>query len=120
MEADFLLSKYINDELFLGQGVSATALNQTTREGDSVAPTGTVGLLQHLVDGGMRQYYTSAYGYTDFDELKPLLISQGIANRNVTFFCGSELYKQIENAGLDFLKEFAGGTTLMKTSPILT
>ena len=114
MEADFLLSKYINDELFLGQGVTATTLNQTTREGDSVAPTGTLGLLQHLVDGGMRQYYTSAYGYTDFDELKPLLISQGIANRNVTFFCGSELYKQIENAGLDFLKEFAGGTTLMK------
>jgi hypothetical protein len=115
MEADFLLSKYINDELFLGQGVSATALNMTDRDSNSIAPTGTLGLLQHLVDGGMKQYYTSAYGYTDFDDLKPLLISQGIANRNVTFFCGSELYKQIENAGLDFLKEFAGGTQLMKT-----
>jgi hypothetical protein len=114
MEADFLLSKYINDELFIGQSLTATALNQSDRDSNSIAPTGTVGLLQHLVDGGMKQYYTSAYGYTDFDDLKPLLISQGIANRNVTFFCGSELYKQIENAGLDFLKEFAGGTRLMK------
>jgi hypothetical protein len=115
IEADFLLSKYINDEIFLGGGVSNTALVGTDRNSNSIAVTGTVGLLQHLVDGGMKQYYTSAYGYTDFDEIKPLLISQGIANRNVTFFCGSELYKQIENAGLDFLKEFAGGTQLMKT-----
>lgn len=114
MEADFLLSKYINDEIFLGGGISNT-LTQHDRDLNDVTVTGTTGLLQHLVDGGMRQYYTSAYGYTDFDEVKPLLISQGIANRNVAFFCGSELYKQIENAGLDFLKEFAGGTQLMKT-----
>ena len=114
MEADFLLSKYINDELLIGQLVTATALNMTDRDSNSIAPTGTQGLLGHLVDGGMKQYYTSAYGYTDFDDLKPLLLSQGIANRNVALFCGSELYKQIENAGLDFLKEFAGGTKLMK------
>jgi hypothetical protein len=114
MEADFLLSKYINDELMLGLGVTATAITQTDRESNSLTPTGTVGLLQHLVTDGMKQYYTSAYSYPDFDDIKPLLISQGIANRNVTFFCGSELYKQIENAGLEFLKEFAGGTRLMK------
>lgn len=115
MEADFLLSKYINDEIFLGTGVTATAITQLDREGNSLTPTGTVGLLAHMVNDSMKQYYTSAYSYPDFDDLKPLLISQGIANRNVTFFCGSELYKQIENAGLEFLKEFAGGTQLMKT-----
>jgi hypothetical protein len=115
MEADFLLSKYINDEIFLGGGITATAITQVDSEGNAQTPTGTTGILQHLVADGMKQYYTSAYSYPDFDDLKPMLISQGIANRNVTFFCGSELYKQIENAGLDFLKEFAGGTQLMKT-----
>jgi hypothetical protein len=115
IEADFLLSKYINDDLFLGGLVTATALNMTDRDGNSIAPTGTEGLLQHMIDGAMKQYYTLSYQYQDFDDIKPLLISQGIVNRNVNFFCGSQLYREIENAGLDFLKEFAGGTQLMKT-----
>jgi hypothetical protein len=114
MEADFLLSKYINDELFIGGGVSNT-LTQHDSDSNDVTITGTVGLLQHMVDRAMKQYYTSAYQYTDFDDIKDLLISQGVVNRDVTMFCGSLLYRQIENAGLDFLKEFAGGTQLMKS-----
>ena len=114
MEADFFLSKYINDEIFIGGGVTNT-LTQPDRDGNNIAITGTVGLLQHMVDRAMKQYYTSAYQLTDFDDIKPLLISQGVVERDVTFFQGSELYKQTENSGLDFLKEFAGGTQLMKT-----
>jgi hypothetical protein len=115
MEADFLLSKYINDDLMLGELVTATAITQTDRDSNSLVPTNTLGLLGHMVAGAMKQYYTTSYQYSDFDDLKPLLISQGIVNRNVNFFVGSDLYKQIENAGLDFLKEFAGGTQLMKS-----
>jgi hypothetical protein len=114
MEADFLLSKYINDEIFIGGGLS-NGLTQNDRDSNAVTVTGTVGLLQHMVDRAMKQYYTSSYAYTDFDDIKDLLISQGVVNRNVTFFMGSLLYRQIENAGLEFLKEFAGGTQLMKT-----
>ena len=114
MEADFFLSKYINDEIFIGGGVTNT-LTQPDRDSNNIAITGTVGLLQHMVDRAMKQYYTSAYQLTDFDDIKPLLISQGVVERDVTFFQGSELYKQTENSGLDFLKEFAGGTQLMKT-----
>jgi hypothetical protein len=114
MEADFLLSKYINDEIFIGGGITNT-LTQHDRDSNDVTVTGTVGLLQHMVDLAMKQYYTSAYQYSDFDDVKDLLISQGVVNRDVTMFVGSLLYRQIENAGLDFLKEFAGGTQLMKT-----
>ena len=112
MEADFLLSKYINDDLMLGQLLTATALNQLDRDSNSIKPTNTLGLLGHMVDGSMKQYYTTSYQYSDFDDVKPLLLSQGITGRNVNFFMGSELYKQLENSGLDFKKEFAGGTTL--------
>jgi hypothetical protein len=114
MEADFLLSKYINDDILLGVGVSNT-LTQVDRLGLARQATGTVGLLEHFRAGAMKQYYTLAYGYTDFDDVKDLLNSQGVANRDVTFFHGSLLGKQLENAGLDFLKEFSGGTDLMRT-----
>ena len=114
IEADFLLSKAINDDILLGQGVTNT-LTQLDRLNIARQATGTVGLLEHFRAAAMKQYYTLAYGYTDFDDVKSLLESQGITNRDVTFFMGSLLYRQIENAGLDFVKEFSGGTDLMKT-----
>lgn len=114
IEADLWLSKGINDDLILGGGISNT-LTMLDRRNNAVQATGTVGLLQHMVDASMKQYYTLAYSYPDFDDIKDLLNSQGVMNRNVTFFVGSLLNRQIENAGLDFVKEFSGGTDLMKT-----
>ena len=112
MEADFLLSKYINDDLMLGQLMTATAITMNDRDSNAITPTNTLGMLGHMVAGGMKQYYTTSYQYSDFDDVKALLQSQGITGRNVNFFMGSELYKQLENSGLDFKKEFAGGTVL--------
>lgn len=112
MECDFLLSKYINDDLMLGQLLTATSITMNDRDSNAITPTNTLGLLGHMVAGSMKQYYTTSYQYSDFDDIKPLLLSQGITGRNVNFFMGSELYKQLENSGLDFKKEFAGGTKL--------
>jgi hypothetical protein len=98
----------------LGDGITNT-LTMLDRDNNAIQATGTVGLYQHMVDAAMKQYYTLAYSYPDFDDIKDLLISQGVTNRNVTFFMGSLLARQIENAGLDFIKEFSGGTDLMKT-----
>ena len=114
IEADFLLSKAINDEIILGGGITNT-LTMNDRSGNAIQATGTVGILQHMVDAAMKQYYTLAYSAPDFDDIKDLLNSQGVTNRNVAFFVGSLLQKQIENAGLEFLKEFSGGTDLMRT-----
>lgn len=114
IEMDFFLSKAINDEIFLGSGVT-NVLTQTTRNGDLSTITGTVGLLKHLVDRANLQYYTTAYQSTDFDDVKDILTSQGVANRDVTFLMGSTLYKFVENSNLDFIKEFSGGTDFAKT-----
>jgi hypothetical protein len=114
MEADYWLDKYVNDEIWLSQGVTNTALVQVNRNGASIPVSGTVGVLKHLVDSAMKQYYTTAYQMSDFDDLKELLNSQGMTERSLTYFLGSNLYKQIENSNLDFIKEFSGGTDFMK------
>ncbi len=115
MEADYWLDKYINDEIFLGLGVTNTTLTMNNRNSVAVPVAGTVGVLRHLEQRAMRQYYTAAYQMSDFDDIKDLLQSQGVTERNVAFLMGSSLYKQVENSGLDFIKEFSGGTDLMKT-----
>jgi len=113
-EADFFLSKGINDDIILGTGIT-TVITQQDRDLNNIQATGTVGVLQHMVDAAMKQYYTLAYSAPDFDDIKDLLNSQGVVNRDVAFLCGSLLLKQIENAGLEFVKEFSGGTDLTRT-----
>ena len=115
MEADYWLDKYINDEIFLGLGVTNTTLTMNNRNVVAIPVAGTVGVLRHLEQRACRQYYTAAYQMSDFDDLKDILQSQGVTERNVAFLMGSMLYQQVENSGLDFIKEFSGGTDLMKT-----
>lgn len=114
IEMDFFLSKAINDEIFMGQGVT-NVITQATQNGDLNTITGTVGLLRHMAERANLQYYTTAYQSTDFDDVKDILTSQGVADRNVAFLMGSTLYKFVENSNLDFIKEYSGGTDLMKT-----
>jgi len=114
-EASMRHTKTISDQMFLGSGVTTTALVMLNRDNDSIDVTGTVGVLQHLVSRAMPQYYTAAYDKPCFEDIKPALQSQGVLDRNVTFFYGSELGRQVENLGLDFIKEFSGGTDFMKT-----
>ncbi len=114
-EADLRHMKTLSDQMFIGSGVTNTALVMPNRDGDDIDVTGTVGVLEHLVDRAMPQYYTAAYDKPCFEDIKDALQSQGVLDRNVTFFFGSELGRQIENLNLEFIKEFSGGTDFMKT-----
>lgn len=115
MEADYFLDQAINYDIWLGMGVTNTTLTMLNRNSVAIPVPGTVGYLRHLEQRAMRQFYTAAYQMSDFDDIKDLLISQGVTERNVAFLLGSSLYKQVENSGLDFIKEFSGGTDLMKS-----
>jgi len=112
-EADFLLSADINDALFLSERADNSSLTLANRDSSSNLIRSTTGIWNHLLDRGMEQTYTSSYTMDDFDLIKDYLRSQGVGSRDATFFTGSDLYKGIENsAGLDFLREYSGGTDL--------
>ena len=113
-EADFLLTAYMNDELFLGEEPTNDTLVMANREGDSNTVYGTKGLWRHLVSDGALQEYINQYEIADFDDVKDVFRSQGVINQAALFAVGSGLNRQLENSGLDFLKEFSGGTDLMQ------
>jgi len=112
-EADFHLTKAINDELLIGEVPSN--LTQTNRDSDANTVYGTAGLWPTMNAYGMKQFYTAPYAITDFDAIKDLFLSQGVINSNAIFGVGSTLNQYIENSGLDFLKDFSGGTDLMRS-----
>lgn len=114
VEADFLLTSYLNDELFLGEEPNNTTLTMSNRESADNAVYGTKGYWRHLESNGSAQEYTDNYEISDFDDVKDVFRSQGVINQAALFGMGSGLNRMIENSGLDFLKEFSGGTDLMK------
>jgi hypothetical protein len=114
IEADFLLTSHMNDELFLGEEPDNSSLVMSNRESDSNTVYGTKGLWRHLESDGGAQEYTDNYEIADFDDVKDMFRSQGVINTAALFAVGSGLNRMIENSGLDFLKEYSGGTDLMR------
>ena len=114
IEADFLLTSYINDELFLGEEPNNASLVMSNRESDSNTVYGTKGYWRHLESSGCAQEFTDNYEIADFDDVKDVFRSQGVINQAALFGVGSGLNRMIENSGLDFLKEYSGGTDLMR------
>jgi len=115
LEADFLLNSYMNDELFLGEVPTNTDLTMSTRESNSNAVYGTKGYWRHLVDGACSQEYVDNYEVANLTAVKDLFRSQGVINQKALFGMGSGLYSSLEDSGLEFLKEYSGGTNLMQT-----
>jgi len=116
MIADFLLSSYISDELLVGVAPdAASTVTQVNSAGTASIVRGTTGLWPHLEARGMSQIYVGDYAISDFDDLADGFESQGVTSKSATFAMGGGLYRGVENSGLDFLKEFSGGTDLMKT-----
>jgi hypothetical protein len=112
IEADFLLNAFINDELLMGQVIdNLTLANRDSQANDA---RGTLGIWPTLDARGMKLYYTGTMTVPDFDLIKDLFISVGVTDKKASFFMGSTLMKYLENSGLDFIKEFSGGTDFTK------
>ena len=114
VEAEFLHRAGMDKEIFLGQVNSNTSnLVVTDRDSASVAMRGTKGLWHHVEEDGMEQSYAAAYDLAYFDQIKEYLRSQGVTDTAVAILAGSNLYKQIENTVLDYIKAYSGGSDLM-------
>jgi hypothetical protein len=113
IEADFRLNSAINDEILLGQVIDNVDLANSDSESNEAR--GTLGIWPTLAARGMKLYYDGAMTITDFDYIKKLFISMGVTDKKASFFMGAELMRYLENSGLDFVKEYSGGTDFMKS-----
>lgn len=116
IEADFDLNSQMNVEILIGEEYTNTNITQTDR--DSVATSGiygTKGIMRHLDEDGMRLVYAGLPTITDCDQIKIALLSQGVTDTRANGYFGPNLYRYMENAGADWLKEYSSGTDLMKS-----
>jgi hypothetical protein len=112
IETEFLLNAGMDKEIFLGQINDNTTYNITSDGTANNAVRGTKGLWHWVESDGMEQSYAGSYDLAYFDQLKEYLRSQGVTDTTVAFMAGSNLYKQVENTALDYIKAYSGGTNL--------
>jgi hypothetical protein len=116
VESEFHFNAGIDKQIFLGE-VNANITNAVTADADAAnqAVRGTKGLWQWVESDGMEQAYAGSYDLAYFDQIKEYLRSQGVTDTTVATLAGSNLYKQIENTVLDYIKAYSGGTDLMRS-----
>ena len=114
VEAEFIHNSGIDKSIFMGQ-VNTNPTVAIAADGDAVsqAVRETQGLWHWVEADGMEQAYAGSYDLAYFDQIKEYLRSQGVTDTTVATLCGSNLYKQIENTVLDFIKAYSGGSDLM-------
>jgi hypothetical protein len=113
-ETEFLLDDQLNEAIFLGQKNTNTSVAVQTNSfsGGTSAILSTEGIWQTMASRAQQLLYTSAFEHGDYIEAKTLLESQGVMDTEVDFPMGSLLFDDTEQADLEFLKAYSGGTDL--------
>lgn len=107
-----------NDYVLMGVPITNTnGLQENNRFGEANDILSDYGIIPAMARttaaGAMKQFYTGSYAEDNFDVVKFLLASQGLAGMNSVFFgLGQELFTSIENSMLRFIREYSGGTDL--------
>lgn len=106
-------SKKIDDSIFLGELNDNTALTQASNFGGTNLRRSTQGLWNWAEQAGQELLYPGTWDYTQLYDYKDLILSQNVVARDIMFMYGSDLGRMVEESGLDFLKEYSGGSDLM-------
>ena len=107
-----------NDYVLMGVPITNTnGLTENNRFGEANDILSDYGIIPAMARttaaGAMKQFYTGSYAEDNFDVVKFLLASQGLAGMNSVFYgLGQELFTSIENSMLRFIREYSGGTDL--------
>ena len=112
VETEFRLDRQIDSALFLGEP-NTNALTQNSNFGGTPNRRGTEGLWNWMAALAQTKNYIGDFDMDDFDDIKPLLQSQGVNGAKVFFGYGSNLGLDVENGVLDGVKEYSGGSDLL-------
>jgi hypothetical protein len=104
-ELEFRYNSQVDSAILLGED-NSNANNTDTSQITSVTSQikTTQGILPAMEDQAQKLPWTTAFGATQYDAVKPLLEGQGVSSRNINFFVGTDLMTQTENDLLEWLK----------------
>lgn len=112
MQAEFNLDSQEEYQLLLGEQNDNSSLTETTELSGTQLIRSGKGLWHWLSEEGQSFTYTGTFDYSDFYDIGKVFESQHVMANKALFPHGPELGRYLEQAGLDFIKEYSGGTDL--------
>lgn len=113
-DTEFLLDDQLNSYIFLGQKNDNAAITQVSSAGGTNKVLSGQGIWDLLSERAQKLVYTGSFENADYVTIKNLLEAQGCHDAEVIFAMGSKLYDDTDQADLDFIKEYSGGSDLLK------
>jgi hypothetical protein len=118
-QMEILLDKKVNNALLMGQPFENTANGNVTNDaGESTPYITTTGLIPHMQLLAQKAPYSNTFDMSNLDDIKPLLISQGLTAQHIMWFMGDLLYKDVENSGYNWIKEYGHDPVMTGLSEI--
>lgn len=108
--------KACDDALFLGEINDNTTLTETSGAGGDNARKSTKGIWNWTKEVGQPLDYAAGWDMSYFYDVKDLFAATNVASREAMFCVGTDLLRSIEESNLDWLKEYSGGSDLMRAS----
>ena len=99
--------------IFFNKEITNTAMTDASLiSGNAGLRQASKGLWNHGLDSGQKLQYSGTWDTGNFYDYKDLAISQLISSREVQFWYGYELSRQIEQANLEWIQSYSGGSDL--------
>lgn len=111
--SEFSLNSQLNSALLISDE-NTNSLTQTSDQSKSNAVRSTTGLWNWLDSLGQELNYAIKISLPDLYTAKELLRSQGVVDTEVLVGMGDKLSRGFETLGLDFIKEYSGGSDLVQ------
>lgn len=114
-ELELEFRKLVDDALFLGERNDNATLVETSSAGGSNKRKSTEGIWNWTKRVGQALNY--AAGSFDFSYLydwKDLALAKNIVSNEASFLMGIDLERSVERGGLDYIKEYSGGSNLFR------
>lgn len=116
IETEFKLNEFVENAILFGElNDNTSTLTEASDFGGTNAMASGMGLYQWADLLAQKHQYTGNPAFDDFYTSAVLLSSQDIVNTTVMWLTGEKYNRDLESAGLDFVKEFSSGTDLYKS-----
>jgi len=116
---EFDHDKKLDDMIFFNEEIDNTNLTDTNKYGNDGLRQASKGMWNHAEDSGQLLPYSGTWDTGNFYDYKELAISQLVSSREVQFNYGYTLSSQVEQAGLEWVQSYSGGSDLFMSPSTL-
>ncbi len=116
-ELELEYRKMCDDAIFLGELNDNSTLTQASNAGGTGKRLATKGIWNWALEKGQSlDYAGGSWDMSYLYDYKDLALANNVVSREAMFLLGTDLQREVEQSGLDWIKEYSGGSDLFRAT----